>query len=150
MSITTIAEVLEHVDEFERMLADFYAKVVQASTRDGVRLLTDYMSRHRQRTLKALAKLPDKQMQNICRTPMKYELRGADRSCFEEINLPEDATAAEILDAAIEFDEHLIQFYRQVLKQPVNKEIKEIFEGLVRFEQQDQIELKKIKALDYF
>ena len=51
MGIMTIAEVFERMDEFEHMLADFHANVLQASTREGLRLLMDYMSRHRQRTL---------------------------------------------------------------------------------------------------
>ena len=58
MGVVTIAEVLRHVEEFERMLAEFYAKLSHETTREGVRLLTDYMSRHRLRTHIALFKLP--------------------------------------------------------------------------------------------
>ncbi len=43
-----------------------------------------------------------------------------------------------------------MKLYRQVLQQPVDDEIKELFESLVRAEQRDEIELKKIKAMDYF
>lgn len=150
MGVVMIAEVLDRVEEFESMLAEFYANLAQANTREGVRLLTDYMGRHRRRTLKALAELPTKQMHHICRIPIRYEPHEVDRHCFEKIDLPPDATAAEVLDVAIEFDEHLIQFYQQVLQQPVTQEIKELFESFVRFEQHDQIELKKIKAMDYF
>ena len=40
MGVVTIAEVLERMEEFERMLTEFYAKLSQQSTREGVRLLT--------------------------------------------------------------------------------------------------------------
>lgn len=73
--------------------------------------MTDYMSRHRQRTLEALAKLTTKQIHHICRIPLRYDPQGgAGRYCFEGVDLPPDATATEVLDVAIEFDEHLIRF----------------------------------------
>ena len=153
MGVVTIAEVLGHVEEFERMLAEFYANLSHQTTREGVRLLTDYMSRHRLRTHIALFKLPVERVEEIyriCHTPLRYEPQGADKHCFEGIKLPRDATAAEVLDAAIEFDECLIRFYRQVVQQAVVQEIKELFGSLIRREQDDEIQLKKIKAMDYF
>ena len=153
MGVVTIAEVLRHVEVFERMLAEFYANLSHQTTREGVRLLTDYMSRHRLRTHIALFKLPVERVEEIyriCHTPLRYEPQGADKHCFEGIKLPRDATTAEVLDAAIEFDECLIRFYRQVVQQPVDQEIKELFESLIRREQDDEIQLKKIKAMDYF
>jgi hypothetical protein len=153
MGVVTIAEVLRHVEEFEDMLADFYAKLSHQTTQEGVRLLTDYMSRHRRRTHIALFKLPVEsveQIHRICHTLLRYEPHGADCHCFEGIELPPDATAAEVLDIAIKFDECLVQFYRQVVRQPVDQEVKQLFESLIRWEQDDEIELKKIKAMDYF
>ena len=153
MGVVTIAEVLRHVEKFEGILADFYANLSHQTTREGVRLLTDYMSRHRRRTHIALFKLPVKKVEEIyriCHTPLRYEPHGADRHCFEGIELPPDATAAEVLDIAIKFDECMVQFYRQVVRQPVDQEIKQLFESLIQMEQYDEIELKKIKAMDYF
>jgi hypothetical protein len=36
------------------------------------------------------------------------------------------------------------------VRQPVDQEVKQLFESLIRWEQDDEIELKKIKAMDYF
>jgi len=150
MAIVTIAQVLACAEDFERRLAEFYAELAKQTTREGVRLLTDYMSRHRQRTHEALSKLPEIEMYHVCKTPLKYEPHAADYHCFEGVELPSDATAAEVLDTAIKFDECLVQFYRQVTQQSVDQEVKELFENLIRWEQDDEITLKKIKAMDYF
>jgi len=40
--------------------------------------------------------------------------------------LPPDATASEVLGTAIRFDEYLLRFYRQVIRQPVDQKIKEL------------------------
>ena len=153
MGIITIAEVLERVNDFERMLAEFYAKLSNQSTREGVRLLSDYMSRHRQRTHKALLELPideAEEIRRVCHTSLRYEPQGLGKCCFEGIELGPNASADEVLDVAIKFDECLIRFYKQVSQQHVSQHIKELFESLARKELSDEIELKKIKAMNYF
>ena len=150
MAIITIEDVLKHAEWFEQMLADFYSDISTHSHREGVRLLTDYMSRHRIRIIETLEKLSPEQVHRICSVPLRYEPHAADCSCFDRIKLPDDPSAEAVLDAAVILDECLVSLYRQVLQQPVEEEIRELFENLVLGEQQDEIELKKIKAMDYF
>jgi hypothetical protein len=153
MGVVTIADVLRRVEEFEKMLTDFYEKLSHQATREGVRLLADYMSRHRRRAHVALFKLPVKrveQIHRICHTPLQYEPHGVECRYFKGIELSPDATAAEVLDTAIKFDECLVKFYRQVVQQPVDQDVKQLFESLIQQEEGDEIELKKIKAMDYF
>jgi hypothetical protein len=64
--------------------------------------------------------------------------------------LPPDPVAGEVLDAAVSFDECLVQMYHSAAEQPVSQDIKDFFESLIRNMEQDEIELKKIKAMDYF
>ncbi len=150
MAVVTIEDVLKHAERFEQMLADFYAELSGHSSREGVRMLTDYMSRHRKRIAEALEKLSPQQSSRICSAPLRYEPQAADCRCFKRVELHDNATAAEVLDAAVILDECLVNLYRQVLQQPINEEIRGLFESLVRAEQRDEIELKKIKAMDYF
>jgi len=153
MAITTIAQVLEHAEKFERMLAEFYANISNETEREGVRLLTDYMSRHRIRSHEILSKLPvdsADQIYKIYHTPLQYEPCGADKHSFDNINLSPDATSSRVLDAAIQLDECLVDFYKQVVNQPIDQNVKQLFEGLIQAEEYDEIALKKIKAMDYF
>ena len=60
------------------------------------------------------------------------------------------ATAADVLDMAVTFDECLVRLYRQVLRQELDEEVTAVFESLLHAEERDEIELKKIKAMDYF
>lgn len=150
MAVVTIKDVLEHAERFEQMLADYYASVAEHSARQGVQMLADYMSRHRKRMHEILGKLTEHQAHHICSMPIKFESHAADCRCFEGIELSPGAEAGEVLDAAVTFDECLVRLYRQVLQMPLDQEIKELFESLVVAEQRDEVELKKIKAMDYF
>lgn len=150
MAIITVADVLKHAEAFEQMLAEYYSNLSEHTVREGVRLLTDYMSRHQVRIAAALNKLSPQQILHLGNTPLRYEPQAADCRCFDGMELPPDATAAQVLDVAVTFDECLVNLYRQVVQQPVDEEIREIFESLIRAEQNDEIRLKKIKAMDYF
>ncbi len=150
MAVITIADVLHRAEEFETMLADYYRDLAEHSSREGVKMLTDYMSRHRARIAERLAKLAPEQVERIRSTPLRYEPQAADCRCFEGVELAPGATAGQVLDAAVVFDECLIKLYRQVVQQPVDEDVRELFEGLIRAEERDEIEKKKIKAMDYF
>ena len=150
MAVVTVADVLKEAERFEHMLRDYYARLSERTTREGVRLLADYMSRHRARIAEALDRLSGAQVRRIFMAPLRYQPQDANGPRLESVELPRQATAAEVLDAAIAFDECLIRLYRQVVRQPVDQEVKELFESLIRREERDEIELKKIKAMDYF
>ncbi len=150
MAIVTIEDVLKHAEQFEQMLANFYSDLCDHSSREGVRLLTDYMSRHRKRITESLNKLSPEQVCRVSTAPLKVEPHAADCRCFEGIELSDNSSAAEVLDVAVTLDECLVRLYRQVLQQPVDQEIRALFESLVHAEERDEIQLKKIKAMDYF
>ena len=150
MAVITIEDVLIHARNFERMLADYYAKLAEHTTRDGVRLLTEYMSRHQNRIEETLNTFSREQLKRVRSTPLRYEPQAADCRCFQDIGLAADASAAQVLDEAVVFDECLVSLYRQVLQQDVEPDIRQLFESLLCVEQRDEIELKKIKAMDYF
>jgi len=151
MAVITVADVLKHAEDFERMLTEYYAGLAEHSVRDGVRMLADYMARHRLRMVDMLSKLSAERVERISAIPIPYEPQAADCRCFEGLDLPPGATAQEVLDAATTLDECLVRLYRQALRQLADdEEAGALFEALIEAEQQDEIELKKIKAMDYF
>ena len=150
MAVTNVACVLRRAGDFEHQLMTYYLDLAEHTTREGVRLLTDYMARHRRRLSEALGRFPAEDYGRISALPLRYEPVSVECDHFKERVLPPDATAAEVLDIAIEFDECLISLYKQVAQQDVEPEVRELFESLVRREERDEIMLKKMRAMDYF
>ncbi len=150
MGFVTVDDVLRTAEGFEKKLAEYYRALCDNSTREGVRLLAGYMGRHCRRLSAALGRLDPDEREHICACPIRYEPVALDVPCFEERELRPDATAHEVLDIAIEFDECLAELYRQVLRQDLEQEVKDLFDSLVRSEERDEVVLKKIKATDYF
>lgn len=145
-----VEDVLRHAKEFEHRVAELYAKVSHEATREGVRLLADYMSRHRVRIAEALGKLSQRQIRHVYAVPLRFDPKAACGKGLTQEPPGPDATAAQLLELAMALDECLMRLYREVLAQPVDEEVKEVFESLLCAEQRDEIELKKIEAMDYF
>ena len=73
MAVTTVACVLRRAGDFEHQLMDYYLDLAEQSTREGVRLLTDYMARHRRRLAEALERFPAAEYARISALPLRYE-----------------------------------------------------------------------------
>ena len=119
MRVVTIGQVLEHVGEFEDLLEKFYDIHSRENPHEGVRLLTDYMSRHSHHIRGFLNDVPVDQRNHLLTFQISYEPHVPGCHCFEEIDLPPDAAAPQLLDAAVLLDECLVQLYRQILHHPV-------------------------------
>ena len=150
MSVTTVACVLRRASDFECLLMDYYLSLAEQTHREGVRLLTDYMARHRRRLQEALSRFPGDTYKRISVLPIRYEPVSSECDRFAGRTLDADATAEDVLDVAIELDECLISIYKQVAQQEIDPDVKDLFDSLVRMEERDEIQLKKIKAMDYF
>ena len=150
MAVITVADALRRAEEFERAVAAFYSQLSVQAEHDGVRLLTGYMSRRRPRVPEKLAVLSRESLDVTSLTPLAYEPCGADCHCLEGMKLPVTGSADEVLDISLNFTECLARFYRQVIRQVSEPAVVELFESLICLEEQDEIELKKIKALHYF
>jgi len=146
MVAITISEILTHVEDFERMLSAYYAGLSEQTGQAAVCLVTDYISRHRRRTTEALSKLPPEQLKHIRDVRLRYRPDLPGRKCFDEIRISPDADVEEVCRAAVAFNQCLIRTYRQIIRQPIDKQIRELFENLIRLEEKDELTMKKIQV----
>ena len=151
MAAVTVGEVIDRIEDFESRLESFYADLRDRVTLDGVRMLVHYLARHRRHLPNAMESFSAAQIQRMRKIPIKYDdaefARGA---CFEHKDLPSSIGGQELLDVAIEFVEALIHFYGHFADQPVGDEAAGLLRALLRIEESHIVELKKIKAMDYF
>jgi rubrerythrin len=146
-----IGEMLDRAAEFERRLEAYYADLRDRATRDGPRLLVYYLARHRRDLPEALDSFTAEQIEHIRSARMKYDDTDfSPRKCFEDWELASDVTGRGLLDMAIVFVEELIRFYRWMAQQPLGELPGDLFQSLLKIEERHVVELKKIRAMDYF
>lgn len=151
MSVLTLGDLLDRVQAFETRLEAYYADLRDRAERDGVRMLTYYLARHRKHLPSALKCLSESDIGRVRRSPCKYNGPAFEVArCFRGKELPSSTTAPELLDAAIGFAGILAEVYRWVAGRPQGGKESSLFQSLLKIEESHLVELKKIKAADYF
>ncbi len=151
MPAVTIGDMLEEALECERRLEAYYDDLRDRATGDGVCLLTYYLARHRRHAPDALESFSAAQMERIRQVRLKCDDTEFDPArCFHGKELASSVGGDELLNVAIDLVEGLIRFYRWIALQPVGDEAGTLFRCLLQIEEGHVIELKKIKAMDYF
>ena len=151
MAIVTVGDLLDRAEEFEKRLENYYVAIRDESENNGVRLLTYYLSKHRRRLRRALARLDTGECLRVRRIELKYaDDLTLDKEPRPMQTPPAEVTGEELLQAAVEHDSMLIALYRRVRKQPIIAEAQAFFDALVRVEERDIVMLKKMLAVHYF
>lgn len=151
MAIVTLGELMDRGRAFETRLAEYYAEVRDRTTDNGVRLLTYYLARHRRHQDEALESLTPAMAKRVRKVELKFDVPLEDATSFRLPPFdPAAATGDELIRAAIAYDTELVEFYRSILAQPANDEVRGVLEALIRFEERDIVMLKKMQAMHYF
>ena len=151
MAIVNIGEMLRRAMEFERHLESYYASIRDHSIDNGVRLLTYYLSRHCRHLEQAIADYGEDKVKKIGEIKLKFDFdfHPEKESTITQLD-PKKVKAEELLNAAIEYDEILVSFYKKILEQPLIPAAAAFIESLIHIEETDVIMQKKIRATHYF
>jgi len=147
MNVTTVAEIVDQARRLETLAAGFCERLAGQTADEGVERLARHLGRHCRRLSEALGEVSREECERLCSVPVPYGPQRVDFRHLEHMELPPDATPDQMLDAAMRMDEGLTGLFRQVLRQQVVGEVRELFEALVRWEEADEAELRKLRAL---
>lgn len=151
MAITTVGDLLDSVEGYEKRLEDYYAAIRDQSANNGVRLLTYYLSKHRRRLRRALSSLAPDQVERLRRIELKYsDVPALDNEPRPMHTPPAEVTGEELLNAAVDHDTMLIGLYKRICAQSLITEAQSFFEALVGVEERDIVMLKKMLVVHYF
>ena len=151
MTIITVGELLDRVQDFEARLDAYYAKIRDCSKDNSVRLLTYYLSRHRRHQAIALEGLSSKILKKIRKIELQFEVPF---DTTAERRLPkfksETVRSDRLIETAIRHDGTRVSLYRSILAQPLPDDACAVLDALVRLEERDMVMLKKMLAMRYF
>ncbi len=151
MSIVSIGELLDRFSNFEDKLESYYAGLRDTTENSGVRLLTYYLSKHRQHLKEVERGFSSSDFNKLSQVELKYDLEFNVERDFHVINRPlKEITGEELLKAAADYDEKLIHWYEKILLQPIGKDGMILFQSLLNREKRDIVMLKKMLAMNYF
>jgi len=132
MMFKTTRDLLDRVRSFHNILSEFYCQLADKSRNKRIKILLDYLSDHENCFTKNLEMFENEVPDSILDTWFKYvpdknKLRGC-----EKMELASDMSVEDVVRLSHRVDDCLIQFYKEMAKHGVMKEIKELFTNLLQ------------------
>jgi hypothetical protein len=151
MTALTLGEFLDKDLAFKARLNDYYAKIRDGVSDNGIRLLTYHLARGRNRHAVTLDDIPRETVHQARKTPFLYEAPFTLRSEFKLPGFePATVTANDLIKEALHRQSRLAGRYRFIFTRSSHEAVRTVLPPLVRGEERDIELLTKMLAMGYF
>lgn len=147
MAFSQVKDILKRAVEFHKMLEGFYANIENASEKQNVKLLVNYMARHEKVLEEQLGKVAAAQAKQINEEWLKYEPEFATCRCFEDLKIDNNSSADDVIEAGLVLNQCLINLYRQMSVVAPSQETKTLFSSLEVAEVAEKKKLARMKGM---
>jgi rubrerythrin len=124
-------------------LSAFYERLRDRAQRKRVRLLLDYLSRHETNLNRCLGQFADHTSLAVLDTWVQYVPDVHPFPHLESIEVAPALSTDDVIALALQLDDALIAFYRQLCDEADSSEVRDVFESMLRLEEVDEIALKR-------
>jgi len=140
MNFETVADILDHAKKFHEELSRVYARLGEASEREKMKVLLNYMSRHEEHLVECLTAMESDASKLTLDTWFKYTPKEPHCDCFKRAEIDPSMTFEEIIDGTLEVDKGLLDFYHAAVEKAVSPEVKEFFTEVLELEKREEVE----------
>jgi hypothetical protein len=144
MRMMQVRNILDQVRDLHGQLAEYYGQLADAAARQRVRLLLDHMSSHEHHLQTSLATYEEGATQQVMNTYVNYIDCEEILTICEHSTITPEMSANEVIRVAMDIDNCLLRFYREVADRADTETVREVFRNLIDAE---EAELRKL-ALD--
>jgi rubrerythrin len=144
-----VKEFLDFGKHLHAEIRKIYGELNEHAELERVKMLLDYLSRHEQHMEEALARFERNARQGILNAWLEYSPTLDVDEVLRNCKLRDGMSADEIVDAAVNFDNTLIELYREVAGKVNDATVKEVFQNLLALEEKEKIQvLRAAMSLD--
>lgn len=138
MAYSQIRDLIKLIEKFHADLRDLYESVGEAESDERLSLLLEYMGRHEQAVKQAMDDFDQDSADGLLDTWLQFtsahELKQLLAHAWDEVSEKTNggATAEQIIAAAAEADQRLIEFYQQGRDESNVSRVREFFSSLLQ------------------
>ena len=137
-------EVLHHCQRFHRKVGAYYSQLKDHSNSARVQLFLDYLVDHEEKVATALERYEETAPPRVLNTWLQTVTVTESLPIFDRIEIDEDMSVDEILDIGLHFDNVLRECYRVVRDNAEFGDVREAFQNLLEFEEQEKQTLVRV------
>lgn len=138
MRFQTVADVLDVVKSFHKALAAQFSELEQLTTSERARLMLDYLNRHEQHLSEATGQYDKDAGSGLLNTWLQFAPESHPDDLVAKVRAVDLNDVDSIVAVALAVDDYLIQLYRDLLSDADTDELKEVFESLIRLEDNER------------
>lgn len=135
MANQQVGEILEEARRFHDRLAALYRETGDRQTRERVRLLLHYLSRHEVHLSKSMTAFQKEGAREVLESWIPSKTVDDVLRQLQGLRLPAHATPDEIVRLALQYDDHLVSLFRLLAEKAPDDHVRQLFLSLVTLEQ---------------
>ena len=110
---------------------------------ERVKMLLDYLSRHEENMEESLARFEKESRHGILEAWLEYSPGLDVNKVMCKFHLSENPSSDEIIQLALDFDDTLVNLYKEVVEKANDSKVKEVFKNLLQLEEKEKIQVAR-------
>jgi rubrerythrin len=138
-----VKDVLDHGRQLHAELRGFYESLNEKEQQARVHLLLDYLSRHERHLEETVARFEGESKRQVLDTWMQYAPSIDVNKLINVKSLAAhgDMSVDEVVRLAIEFDDAMVELYREAADEADISRVKDVFRNLVELESHEKLKM---------
>ena len=114
---------------------------------ERVKMLLDFLSRHEEHMEESLARFEKESRHGILEAWLEYSPGLDVNKVMCKFHLSENPSSDEIIQLALDFDDTLVNLYKEVAEKVNDSKAKEVFKNLLQLEEKEKIQVARAAML---
>ena len=110
---------------------------------ERVKMLLDFLSRHEEHMEESLARFEKESRHGILEAWLEYSPGLDVNKVMCKFHLSENPSSDEIIQLALDFDDTLVNLYKEVVEKANDSKVKEVFKNLLQLEEKEKIQVAR-------
>lgn len=138
-----VKDLLDHGRKVHAELRKFYDCLNEQHQQERVKMVLDYLSRHEQNREEALERFEHDARKGILDTWMQYAPSSKVEEMLKNCVIAPDMSVDEVVKLGMDFDNALVELYRDAAREAEEEHVKELFQDLVNMENEERQRLAR-------
>ena len=110
---------------------------------ERVKMLLDFLSRHEEHMEESLARFEKESRHGLLEAWLEYSPGLDVNKVMCKFHLTENPSSDEIIQLALDFDDTLVNLYKEVVAKANDSKVKEVFKNLLQLEEKEKIQVAR-------
>ncbi len=141
MASETVKDIIMRVRGLHNQLSCFYEAIGDSASKQRVKLLLQYVSRHERNLETALRQYQEQADRSVLNTWYKASPGNEIAKEISDLKITPEMTTEEVISLVLAADRKLVNQFRQLSENAASEDVRELFQKLIAIEEREEHQL---------